>query len=38
MPRVFTGEATSKRYSVGLLDFMVRYGLVGNDPQKLAVR
>ena len=38
MPRVFTGEATAKRYSVGLLDFMVRYGLAGNDPQKLAVR
>jgi len=38
MPRVFTGEATTKRYSVGLLDFMVRYALAGNDPQKLAVR
>ena len=38
MPRVFTGEATTKRYSVGLLDFMVRYGLAGNDPEKLAVR
>jgi flavin-dependent dehydrogenase len=38
MPRVFTGEATNRRYSVGLLDFMVRYGLAGNDPQQLAVR
>jgi flavin-dependent dehydrogenase len=38
MPRVFTGEATNKRYSVGLLDFMVRHGLAGNDPQNLAVR
>lgn len=38
MPRVFTGEATTRRYSVGLLDFMVRYGLAGNDPQRLAVR
>ena len=38
MPRVFTGEATTRRYSVGLLDFMVRYGLAGNDPGPLAVR
>jgi flavin-dependent dehydrogenase len=38
MPRVFTGEATMKRYSIGLVDFMVRYALAGNDPQKLAVR
>ena len=38
MPRVFTGEATNKRYSVRLLDFMVRYGLAGNDPGNLAVR
>lgn len=38
MPRIFTGEGTARRYSVGLLDFMVRYGLAGNDPQQLAVR
>jgi flavin-dependent dehydrogenase len=38
MPRVFTGESTTKRYSVGLLDFMARHGLAGNDPQQLAVR
>ena len=38
MPRIFTGEGTAGRYSVGLLDFMVRYGLAGNDPQQLAVR
>lgn len=38
MPRVFTGEATTRRYSVGLLDFMVRYGLAGSDPSQLAVR
>jgi flavin-dependent dehydrogenase len=38
MPRIFTGEGTSRRYSVGLLDFMIRYGLAGSDPQQLAVR
>ncbi len=39
MPRVFTGEATSQRYSVGLLNFMCRYGLPpGYDPDELAVR
>jgi len=38
MPRVFTGEATTRRYSVVLLDFLVRYGLAGNDPRALAVR
>lgn len=38
MPRIFTGESTMKRYSVGLLDFMVRHALAGNDPQGLAVR
>lgn len=38
MPRIFTGEATTRRYSMGLLDFMVRYGLAGTDPRDLAVR
>jgi len=38
MPRIFTGEATTHRYSRGLLDFMARYGLAGNDPSALAVR
>ena len=38
LPRVFTGEATTRRYSVGLLDFMCRRGLVDNDPEDLAVR
>jgi flavin-dependent dehydrogenase len=38
MPRVFTGEATTRRYSIGMVDFMVRHGLAGNDPQLLAVR
>jgi flavin-dependent dehydrogenase len=38
LPRVFTGESTTRRYSVGLLDFMVRWVLFGTDPQPLAVR
>jgi flavin-dependent dehydrogenase len=37
LPRVFTGEATMHRYSRGLLDFMVRYGLIDTDPRKLEV-
>lgn len=38
MPRVFTGESTTRRYSMGLLDFMVRWALTGSDPRPLAVR
>jgi flavin-dependent dehydrogenase len=38
MPRVFTGEATTRRYSVGLLNFMCERGLAGNDPSALEVR
>jgi len=38
LPRVFTGESTTKRYSMGLLDFMVRWALTGSDPAPRAVR
>jgi flavin-dependent dehydrogenase len=38
LPRVFTGESTTQRYSMGLLDFMVRFALFGSDPRPLAVR
>ena len=38
LPRVFTGEATTRRYSVGLMDFMCRRALMDNDPAELAVR
>lgn len=38
LPRVFTGEATTARYSVSLLDFMCNHALVDNDPDELAVR
>jgi hypothetical protein len=35
---VFTGEATTRRYSVGLMQFMCRHGLLDNDPAELAIR
>jgi flavin-dependent dehydrogenase len=38
LPRIFTGEGTTNRYNVALLDFMIRYGLAGNDPRELEVR
>jgi flavin-dependent dehydrogenase len=38
MPRILTGESTTSPYSVGLLEFMIRYGLARNDPARLAVR
>jgi hypothetical protein len=37
MPRVFTGEATDSRYSMGMVDFMLKYGLAGNDPATFAI-
>jgi flavin-dependent dehydrogenase len=38
MPRVFTGESTTRRYSMGLLDFMVRWALTRSDPSPYTVR
>ena len=38
LPRVFTGEASTGRYSVGLMDFMCRHALLDNDPDLLRVR
>ena len=38
MPRIFTGEDTTSRYSLGLVGFMVKHGLVDNDPRELEVR
>ncbi|HEX2485993.1 MAG TPA: NAD(P)/FAD-dependent oxidoreductase [Myxococcota bacterium] len=38
LPRIFTGEGTTSRYNVALLDFMIKYGLAGNDPRELEVR
>jgi len=37
LPRVFTGEATTNHYSLGLLSFMCRHSLGGRDPSKLQV-
>jgi flavin-dependent dehydrogenase len=37
MPRVFTGEATDSRYSMGMVDFMLKLGLAGNDPAQFSV-
>jgi flavin-dependent dehydrogenase len=37
MPRVFTGENVTARYSFGLLEFMVKHGLAGNDPEQLRI-
>jgi len=38
MPRVFTGESTTQRYSMGLVDFMVRWALTRSDPAPYMVR
>ena len=38
LPRIFTGEGTTNRYSQALLDFMIQRGLAGNDPRELEVR
>jgi flavin-dependent dehydrogenase len=37
MPRIFTGEDATNRYSLGLVEFMVKYGLAGNDPTELQI-
>ena len=38
MPRIFTGEDATNRYSLGLVRFMVTRGLAGNDPEAMRVR
>jgi flavin-dependent dehydrogenase len=37
MPRIFTGEGTTNRYSQALVLFMSRYGLARNDPSELRI-
>jgi len=37
MPRIFTGEDATNRYSLGLVEFMVNHGLAGNDPTKMKI-
>jgi len=38
MPRIFTGENATHRYSLGLISFMVEHGLAGNDPEALRIQ
>ena len=38
IPRVITGEGSTSRYSVWLVDFMCRRGLLENDPSELAIK
>jgi flavin-dependent dehydrogenase len=37
LPRVFSGEASTSRYSVGLVDFMCKHALRDNDPADCAI-
>lgn len=37
MPRIFTGENVTSRYSLGLVGFMSHYGLAGNDFRELQI-
>lgn len=37
MPRVFTGENVTSRYSLGLLTFMAEHALWNNDPEQLRI-
>jgi flavin-dependent dehydrogenase len=37
MPRIFTGEGVTDRYSLGLITFMAEYGLWKNDPELLRI-
>jgi hypothetical protein len=37
MPRIFTGEDATNRYSLGLVGFMVKYGLAKNDPTRMRI-
>ena len=37
MPKIFTGEDVTNRYSFGLVKFMVHYGIMRNDPQELKI-
>jgi flavin-dependent dehydrogenase len=38
IPCVFSGERSTSRYSVWVVDFMCRRGLLGNDPSGLAIQ
>jgi flavin-dependent dehydrogenase len=38
MPKIFTGEDVTNRYSFNLVHFMVKYALAGNDPEELRIQ
>jgi hypothetical protein len=38
LPRVFSGEASTSRYSVGLIDFLCKHALLDNDPADSAIQ
>jgi hypothetical protein len=37
MPKIFTGENVTSRYSFSLVRFMVHHALAGNDPELLRI-
>jgi len=37
MPKIFTGEDVTNRYSLALVSFMVKHGLARNDPRALQI-
>ena len=38
MPKIFTGEDVTNRYSFNLVHFMVKHALAGNDPEELRIQ
>jgi hypothetical protein len=38
MGRIFTGLAGRSPYSMGLMRFLMKYGLKDQDPQQMAIR
>jgi len=38
MGRIFTGSAAKASYSMGLMRFLMEYGLKGEDPKEMAIR
>ena len=38
MGRIFTGSAANAPYSMGLMRFLMRYGLKDEDPKAMAIR
>ncbi len=38
MGRIFTGSAAKASYSMGLMRFLMKYGLKGEDPKEMSIR